>query len=414
MPWSTPWAPTEAELNACVECGLCLPHCPTFRLTGDETASPRGRLNAMSAVAAGEMPIDAAFDEVMSFCLQCRACEAACPSLVPFGRAMEGARAEVAAARPAGRRFRRRALGRWLGRRWLVGLGTFFAALSQRLGARRWAPRRLRRTLGGLRRLPFRRRRIVGRSFGGGDGSTVGLLAGCVMEPWFGSVHEATIGLLTAAGHRVVVPPEQTCCGALAAHDGAAAAASALATRNVEAFAGVDVVAANAAGCSAHLSGYEHWAPDGASLAGKALDALTLVAQAIGDGRLPTLPPGRGVVAVQDPCHHRHALRLTAEPRQILRAAGYELREVDRSGMCCGAAGVYAVLRPDTAEELGRRKADQVAATGADLVASANPGCEIQLRSHLPEDVRVAHPLELYWEAMSDLRSVPGESVEVR
>ena len=403
MAWSTPWAPTGVELNACVECGLCLPHCPTFRLTGDEAASPRGRLNAMSAVAAGDMPIDAAFDEVMGFCLQCRACEAACPSLVPFGRAMEGARAEVAAVRPKGRRLRRRAVGRWIGRRRLVGIGSFLAALGQRLGVGRWAPRRVRATLKGLRRVPFRRRRIVGRAFGDGDQPTVGLLAGCVMEPWFGGVHEATIGLLTAAGHRVVVPEGQTCCGALAAHDGAADDAAALAGRNAAAFAGVDLVVANAAGCSAHLRSYGHLTEHGDEVEARAVDALVLVARAIADGRLPSLPPGRGPVAVQDPCHHRHALRMTAEPRQILVAAGYAPRDVDPSGMCCGAAGVYAVVRPATADELGRRKAAQIATIGTDLVASANPGCEIQLRSHLPDGVRVAHPLELYWEALDGM-----------
>ena len=403
MGWTTTWAPTTAELNACVECGLCLPVCPTFRLTGDETASPRGRLNAMVAVASGDLPIDAAFDEVMSFCLQCRACEAACPSLVPFGRAMEGARAELGAARPRGRRLRRRALGRWLGRRRVVGLATFFAALGQRLGARRWAPRRFRNGIAGMRRLPFRRSRIVGRSFGErGAQPTVGLLAGCVMEPWFAGVHQATIELLTAAGHPVVVPEEQTCCGALAAHDGAADEAARLAALNAAAFAGVDLVVSNAAGCSAHLAEYGNWAVEGEAVALTAADALVLVDRAIADGRLPTLEPGRGIVAIQDPCHHRHALRMTAEPRRILRAAGYEVRDVDPSGMCCGAAGIYSLLRPETAGELGGRKAVQVAATGTALVASANPGCEIQLRSHLPKEVRVAHPLEIYWEEVKE------------
>ena len=158
MPWSTEWAPTAEELNACVECGLCLPHCPTYRLTGDEAASPRGRLNAMSAVASGLLEIDDAFDEVMSFCLQCRACEAACPSLVPFGRAMEGARAELTVARRPGRRLRIRVFGRWIGRRRMVSLISLGAALAQRVG--RWAiPKRLRIGLRGLRRLPFRRSR---------------------------------------------------------------------------------------------------------------------------------------------------------------------------------------------------------------------------------------------------------------
>ncbi|HEX9644148.1 MAG TPA: (Fe-S)-binding protein [Acidimicrobiia bacterium] len=415
MVWTTEWAPTAAELNACVECGLCLPHCPTFRLTGDETASPRGRLNAMSAVASGDLPIDAAFDEVMSFCLQCRACEAACPSLVPFGRAMEGARAELGAARPRGRRLRRRALGRWLGRRRLMRFGTFGAALAQRLGAGHWAPRRFRRGIAGMRPLPFLRRGIAGRTFepGGTPLATVGLLAGCVMDPWFPGVHRATLRLLTAAGYRVVVPAGQTCCGALAAHDGAADEAARLAERNIAAFTGVDLVVSNAAGCSAHLASYGDWAEEGESLERRAIDAVALVARVIGEGRLPILEAGGGVVAVQDPCHHRHALRMTEEPRAVLRAAGYEVRDVDPAGMCCGAAGVYSLLRPDTAAKLGSNKAEEVKATGAALVASANPGCEIQLRAHLDDTVRVAHPLELYAEAVfGDRFSVGGERTD--
>lgn len=402
MGWSTPWAPTPAELNACVECGLCLPHCPTFRLTGDEAASPRGRINAMRAVASGELPIDAAFDEVMSFCLQCRACEAACPSLVPFGRAMEGARAELNVSRPRGRRIRRRALGRWLGSRRAVRFATFWAALGQRIGAVRWAPRRFRPGIAGTRRLGFRRKSILGSAFEqvGDRVATVGLLAGCVMDPWFPEVHRATVRLLTAAGYRVVVPEAQTCCGALAAHDGAADEAARLAELNTAAFAAVDLVVSNAAGCSAHLASYGDWAADGVSIEGRVVDAVALVAMAISEGRLPVLAMGRGPVAVQDPCHHRHALRMTEEPRAVLRAAGYEVREVDPAGMCCGAAGIYSILRPETARQLGSNKAAEVVATGAPVVASANPGCEIQLRAHLPETVRVAHPLELYVEAM--------------
>ncbi len=398
--WQTRWAPTAAELSACVECGLCLPHCPTFRLTGDETASPRGRLNAMSAVARGDLPLDRTFADVMGFCLQCRACEAACPSLVPFGRAMEGARAEVAAALPRDGRLRRRAVGRWLGRRRLVGFATFAAAVGQRLGGAQWLPGRLGSGLRGLRRLPMRRRTSLGRVAGPGQAETVGLLAGCVMDPWFPAVHEATIDVLTAAGYRVVVPAGQTCCGALAMHDGAADDAARLAAVNLAAFAGCDLVVADAAGCSAHLRGYRHVADDGEALASRALDATVLVARAIAEGRLPTLPANGRRVAIQDPCHLRHAQRVLEEPRAILRAAGYEVVEIDPDGLCCGAAGVYSLVRPEASRDLGRRKAAQVEATGVDLVASANPGCEIQLRGHLRGGISVMHPIEVYAGAL--------------
>jgi glycolate oxidase iron-sulfur subunit len=394
MGWTTDWAPTSAELSACVECGLCLPHCPTFRLTGDEVASPRGRLNAMSAVASGAMSLDDAFTDVMSFCLQCRACEAACPSLVPFGRAMEGARAEVAAA-GLGSGFRRRIVGSWIDSPRRVAVASFGAALAQRIGA--WvAPRRLRSGLRGMRRIGFRRRTIRGHESDGG-GETVGLLAGCVMDRWFPDVNEATVAVLEAAGYRVVVPDDQGCCGALAAHDGAAAEAGHMTARNAVAFGECDVVVANAAGCSAHLVGGDHWGAPG--LAGKSTDVLRLVAAAIADGRLPSLTATGTRIGVQDPCHHRHAQRMTEEPRTILRAAGYEPVDVDPAGMCCGAAGVWSVSHPDESARLGANKAEEITRLGVVLVASANPGCEMQLRSHT-NGVRIAHPIELYAEAL--------------
>jgi glycolate oxidase iron-sulfur subunit len=219
------------------------------------------------------------------------------------------------------------------------------------------------------------------------------------MDPWFGGVHDATITLLEAAGYRVVVPKSQTCCGALAAHEGAADDAARMAAINARVFAAVDHVVANAAGCSAHLAGYAHWgAPE---VADRAVDALELVAAAISDDKLPTLESTAERVGVQDPCHHRHGLRMTDEPRAVLLAAGYQPVDVDPAGMCCGAAGVYSVLRPETSAELGKVKASEVEAIDCSIVASANPGCEMQLRSHLDATTRVAHPLELYAEAVA-------------
>lgn len=398
MPWSTPQAPTTLELDSCVRCGLCLPHCPTFRLTGDETASPRGRLAAMSAVAEGVADVDEVFAEVMGFCLQCRACEPVCPSLVPFGRAMEGARAEITAQAPSiGRRFRHFLLGRALGMRWLMWLGTRLLAMAQsvRLDLVRVGP--LRR-LAGLRRLPVIGRRFTGGRWGEDSRGTAAVLTGCVMEPWFGGVHEATIGLLQMAGYAVEAPQGQTCCGALAAHDGAAREAGDLAERNIVAFEGYDLVVVNAAGCAAHLKDYGHWGSE--DLAERVVDVTEVVAGFIDGGALPVLEPSGESVAVQDPCHLRHAQRITYEPRRILEAAGYETVEVDPAGLCCGAAGAYVLVHSATSAELGRRKARQVEATGMRLVASANPGCELQLRAHLGGEYRVAHPVELYYASL--------------
>lgn len=400
MAWATEWAPTQKELDACVECGLCLPQCPTFRLTGDEAASPRGRLAAMRAVHTGTAPLDGRFAEIMDFCLQCRACETVCPSMVPFGRAMEGARAEVATQRRDWSGSARRALlSRTVRSRGLVAAATWAAAGAQRTGLASRLPGALGRT-DGLRPIPIPVPSTRGRSWEpeGAARGTVGLLSGCVMDPWFAGVHVALIQVLRLAGFAVVAPGDQTCCGALAAHEGAAEAAAAMAERNEAAFSGLDTVVADAAGCSAHLKDYGHWVEG--TLASRVVDATELVAELIEEGSLPTSDAGHGAVAVQDPCHLRHAQRIVDEPRVILRAAGYEPVEIDPTGMCCGAAGAYQLKHPETSEELGRRKADQVRASGAAVVASANPGCEMQLRSHLGDGVRVAHPVELYWESV--------------
>ncbi|NNF62865.1 MAG: (Fe-S)-binding protein [Acidimicrobiia bacterium] len=404
MGWVTPEAPKPEELSACIQCGLCLPVCPTFRLTGDEVASPRGRLTAMSAVADGIAEVDDTFHEIMSFCLQCRACEPACPSLVPFGRAMEGARAEIAAQLPSAKTSLRQSL---LGRRGLGSGGavrgiTRLAALGQLAEADRWLPGRLKKPIAGLRRLGLRSTSVIGQTHRpkGTPVATVGLLAGCVMDSWFPEVHKATIATLVAAGYAVSVPESQSCCGALAAHDGAVDEAKALAGTALQAFRDVDLVVSDAAGCGAHLKELGHWASGGRDFSSKVRDVTELVAESISVGRLPRLAE-RGVsVAIQDPCHLRHAQRIVAEPRDLLRAGGYTVLEIDPNGMCCGAAGLYSVLRPETSSELGDRKAAQVMATGARIVASANPGCEMQLRSSLGSGFRVAHPVELYAEAV--------------
>jgi glycolate oxidase iron-sulfur subunit len=357
---------------------------------------------AMSAVLDGVLTVDEAFDDAMSYCLQCRACEAVCPGLVPFGRVMEGARAELDVQRPSPQRKARRfLLGVVLPNRVLIKLATFGAGLMQRLRLGRVLPAPIRGSFTGMRRLGGRQSWVGREALPAGDPiGTVGLLAGCVMDAWFGPVHDATVGVLTAAGYRVTVPDEQTCCGALAAHDGHVDVTRELAGRNRRAFADVDLVVSDAAGCTAHLKEYDHWAGEG--FQANVRDATELVAELIDDGRLPTLTGDRGDVAVQDPCHLRHAQRITAAPRSILVAAGYTPLEIDPDGLCCGAAGVYSVLHPETSRELGSRKAAQVIGTGAPVVASANPGCEMQLRSHLAGKAAVAHPIELYWRALTE------------
>ncbi len=409
MPFSTPFAPTSQELGSCVECGLCLPACPTFRMTGLETASPRGRLTAMSAVLAGR-PIDAAFEEMMNGCLQCKACETVCPAFVPFGRVMEGAKAEIAVARNSlPSRLRRLILGKGLASRSVVKLATAAAAVLQKTGTAFLIPKGLRPGFRGLRPLSIWSSSRVGQSsppLGEDEASgrgTVGLLVGCVTDPWFGSVNEAATRLLNKAGYVVITPADQSCCGALAAHDGAAKDASRLAAQNAGAFEAMDTLVVTSAGCSAHMKQYGHWTEGGEYIAKKVHDITELVADAIGKGWLPTMAETLEPVAIQDPCHLRHAQRIVDEPRRVVQAAGFKPIEIDPVGTCCGAAGVYSVLQPESSNRLGVQKADQVRAAGPTTVASANPGCEMQLRQHLGEDYRIVHPIELYAEAIGIL-----------
>jgi len=217
------------------------------------------------------------------------------------------------------------------------------------------------------------------------------------MESGFSQVHVSTIEVLRRAGYRVVAPQEQRCCGALAAHEGAALDARRLAERNKAAFEGVDFVVADAAGCSAHLKEYDKWATGWSA---QARDITELVAEEIDSGHLPVSATRRGPITVQDPCHLRHAQRIVEQPRAVLRAAGYDIVELDDLGLCCGAAGAWGALNPAASKALGERKAALIRSARSTLVASANVGCEMQLRAHLDDWYRIAHPIEFYWQAL--------------
>jgi glycolate oxidase iron-sulfur subunit len=382
-------APAPADLAACVACGLCLPHCPTYRLTGDETASPRGRIAAMRAVDDGLAEVDSAFARFMDRCLVCRACEDVCPSHVPFGRLMEGARAQLEPRRSPTAR-----LIRWLGFHWLLPHPSLLraAALVQPV-VRLALPARVRRLLPG-RTYPLARLATVTEPApGAAPRGTVALLAGCAQDRWFHPVNRATVRVLSRNGWRVVVPRGQACCGALPAHNGRLQIARRLARRTRHAFAGQSTIVVNAAGCAAHLRAYPEL--DG----GPPLPVRELMAFLAEEGL--TSDPGRldATVAYHDPCHVLRVLGIRDEPRAVLgRIPGLRLVEIPGGDRCCGAAGVYNVTQPALADALMREKAEAVAATGASIVASANPGCSTQLAAGLRSlgaDPEVRHPIEL-------------------
>lgn len=407
-----------AGLNDCVHCGFCLPACPTYDLWGQEMDSPRGRIWLMRSVAEGAA-IDETFVRHMDACLGCMACVTACPSGVQYGALLETARAEIEAARERGlgERLLRALLFFVLPRPGRLRLAARVAWWLQKLGLRR-----LLHATGMMRRLPRRLRALEallpGRAPARRSGThrtmpegparlQVGLLAGCVQSVWFGEVNAAAERVLVAEGCAVSVPAAQ-CCGALELHSGRDEAARARARNLIAAFEAqgdLDHVAVTAAGCGSAMKDYgrlladdPEWAGRAAALAAKVVDVTELVA---GLDPRATRRPITARVAYQDACHLAHGQGVRAEPRAMLAAIpGVELVELPEAGTCCGSAGIYNVLEPETADQLGTRKAELVRGAAPDILATANPGCALQLARHLGPGVRVVHPIELLDESI--------------
>jgi len=374
----------DDELSQCVSCGLCLTHCPTFRVTGDEGASPRGRITAMRAVQRDGAPVDARFVEVIDTCVQCRGCETACPSAVPFGHLMEATR-ESLASRPGYQPWWRRLGYGALGHHRLVLAGSTVLAAGQRLHV---VPRRL-----GLPRLALRRPRLEP------TGEDVWLFTGCVMDAWQRDVHAAVVRVLSATGAGVgLFGPGADCCGALAEHAGLGDRARAQARRVIAAAPPAGPIVVDSAGCGAMLRDYGRLlgTPDARAFSERVADVHEWLAPLV--GRLPS-PAGSTVprrVAIQDPCHLRHVLRAEHHVRAVL-APFVEIVELDDDGLCCGAGGAFSMAHPDLAGDIRARKVAAVARSGADAVASANPGCSIHLAG---AGLDVRHPLEFVDEAL--------------
>ncbi|PFG73897.1 (Fe-S)-binding protein [Tepidiforma thermophila] len=389
--WPNPAeAPAAEDLARCVHCGLCLTACPTYLVTGLEAESPRGRIQLARLVEEGRAELTAAVQGHWSRCLQCRACEAACPSGVSYGRIQEHARAQVQAAPPSGRTWlwvRRFVLRQVVARPRVLAAAAAparrFAGWRFRGAAERVLPGRLgalARQLPANQGAPFHGLR--GRS-GAAAGEPVQLFTGCVMRELFGEVHRATVRVLERAGARVEATDAQRCCGALHAHEGDLEFARRLAKANITAFERTEgAVVVNSAGCGAALKEYPQllagepgWQERAAAFAARVKDLSEWLA---GRGMLPA---GRlaARVAYQDACHLAHVQGIRKEPRALLRALdGCELVETEGADTCCGAAGLYGVVEPGMSAELRRRKAAAFAAARPDAVVTANPGCHLQ------------------------------------
>lgn len=374
------------DLAACVACGLCLPHCPTFRVTGEESLSPRGRIDAMRGVHDGSLPADDAFVHFMETCVQCRGCEPACPSGVRFGSLMESTRTSLALANRTAPRWLRIGYS-VLGRHRLLLAGSSLLAVAQRL---RLVPARL-----GIPPLPLRRPAPPEPT--GGD---VWLFTGCVMDAWQRDTHRNTAKLLTLAGATFDLPGAGgACCGALHVHAGLHDAASALAERVMASMPGDAPIVVNSAGCGAALKDYGHLlgTPEAAAFSERVVDALEWLAGRV--EHIPRRDHDRPRVIVQDPCHLRHVQRLTEPTRTVLQRVA-DVVELDDDGLCCGAGGSYSVLEPELAADIRARKIEAIRraqqASGATVVASANPGCSMHLAGGLaPEGLSVRHPVDV-------------------
>ncbi len=393
--------PVYEDYARCVHCGLCLNHCPTYRLWHLEADSPRGRIHQMIRVEQGDVPVSASFVEHIDKCLDCRACETACPSGVEYGKLVEFARARI--ERDYQRPFLSRLARGFAYRRLLPHPRriAFFARLLrvyQRSGLQTLA-----RRSGVLRAIGLAEReallpqiddqfffRQLGKTFHpiGERRARVAFFGGCVAQVTFSALNEATIRVLTSNGCEVVVPARQVCCGALASHAGVRDAARDLARRNLKAFSNdeFDAIVTNAAGCGSTLKEYSHLftkdEPEfqaAKEFESRVRDVTEFLASL---GMVAPLKPNPSRVTYQDSCHLLHGQKVREAPRTLLREIPeLDLVELPYSDICCGSAGVYNITQTEASLDLLAEKMKHAASTNATTIVTANPGCLLQMRA---------------------------------
>lgn len=387
-------------LNACVSCGLCLPHCPTYRSTEEESASPRGRITMMRAVESGELAIDEDFVTFMERCVMCRGCETACPSGVQFGALMEQTRVALADQGKIRVPLLMRVGLRVLEHHRLLSFGSSLLGRAQSVGL---IPQRLRRRTGLPEVIPVRNERIPTSS---PDSADVWLFTGCVMDVWQRDVHIATKAVLELAGAKSVAVPLAggDCCGALHLHVGRKADGVRLAAKVMSSMPGDAPIVVNSAGCGAALKDYGHLlgTPEAHAFSKRVFDTQEWVAQHL--DALPRISDeDRLVVAIQDPCHLRHVQKAHLATWRVLERF-VDVREIADDGRCCGAGGSYSILQPELAQTIRVQKIAAATATGALTVASANPGCSLWLtnapRGVGQPELRFVHPMKIVVEAL--------------
>ena len=376
----------DDDLNICVQCGLCLPHCPTYRVTGDESMSPRGRIQLMREVQNHGAPVTTEVLQSFESCVQCRGCEPACPSSVPYGHLMERTRETLADEGHMAPLWQRLAF-KPLSNPKMLAAGSSALSVAQKL---KLVPKRL----GISAEVPFRQEPMVA------SGRDVFLFTGCVMDAWQRDVHRAGQRVLEAAGFGVTPTSELApCCGALQAHAGLAGETRKLAEQMMANLTGHQPIVVDSAGCGAAMKDYGHLlgTPEAEAFSKRVFDIGEFLADHM--DKLPTAEPLDLRVAIQDPCHLRHVQRVHASTRVLLAPYVRELVELDDEGLCCGAGGAYSVLEPELAGDIRERKLGSIERATPDVVASANPGCSMHLAN---AGIRTVHPMELVDQAINN------------
>jgi glycolate oxidase iron-sulfur subunit len=391
-----PDAPSDDDLATCVHCGLCLNYCPTFRITGLETESPRGRLYLMTQWKRGGLPFTEELAQHIDLCLGCRTCEAVCPSGVPYGRIIEHGRAEVERLRGPSPKsvLVRQSLRQLLPHPGRLRAAGALTRLGQTAHLTGLVPqgRVLPRLRGSYRPPRSGVAPAIGEKRYG-----VAFLLGCVMPILYRSAHEASVRLLQLAGCEVWFPRAQRCCGALFAHNGDLESARRLRGVNQEAFGmeSFDYLVVNSAGCGSHLKDFYP------NLGSRVRDLFEFLAEV---GLPEPRHEVRARVTYQDACHLVHAQRIRKQPRQLLKAVpGLELVEMTHPDICCGSAGIYNAVQPEMSGRILEEKMEDLLSVDPGVVATANPGCQMQLEAGLRargrQDVAVKHLAEVLVEA---------------
>ncbi len=401
----------------CVHCGLCTSACPTYVETGNENDSPRGRIHLMRSVSDGRIELTGNVRRHLELCLDCRACETACPSGVQYGRLIEPFRTAMEESGGTNAKtsdwFHRWILFKILPNRRLMNVALKPARWSQKLGLARLASRlkldrllsprlqQLVTMLPTLRRQPPRLPTVLPAE--GRRRARVALFRGCVADVMFRDTHWATARVLQRNGCDVVIPESQTCCGALHLHSGDSHTAQHLSNQNIDAFPldDFDAIVVNVAGCGSMLKEYaHHWNDDRQEERGKLADKVKDVCEFLDE--LGIERP-RGSIPLRatyhDACHLTHAQKIRDAPRRLLsQIPDLELVELPESELCCGAAGTYNLTEPEMAMRLGTRKMNNILSTGAELIVTANAGCLLQISREVRRAERrmqVKHPIEL-------------------